>query len=44
MMLGLVPTLERALDESHRDGHDERWEIRGDVIACAECGWSYRLT
>lgn len=44
MMLGLVLPFEDGLDESHRDGHETRWEMRGDVIVCSTCGWSYRLT
>lgn len=44
-MLGLVPTYDQAVDESHRTGHEPTWEISasGD-IACSLCGWSYRLT
>lgn len=43
MMLGLVPTYDEAVDESHRCGHEAMWEMRGDVIACSLCGWSTNL-
>lgn len=45
MKLGLVPTWDEAVDESHRCGAEATWEIReSGHIACSLCGWSYKLT